>query len=96
MFQKKDIIYSETLGVCMVDDIVKLSDSRKDTYRYYLLRSVFDKTQKAYIPVENHAVMLRRLISCEAARELRESENFEKSSELVKNEVNYVLKKSGN
>ncbi len=54
MFQKKEVIYSETIGVCVVDDIVKLADSRKDTYNYYLLRSVFDKTKKAYIPVENH------------------------------------------
>ncbi len=35
MFQKKEVIYSETIGVCVVDDIVKLADSRKDTYNYY-------------------------------------------------------------
>ncbi len=63
MFQKKDVIYSETIGVCIVEDIVKLADNRKDTYSYYLLRSAFDKTKKAYIPVENHTVRLRALIT---------------------------------
>ena len=29
MFQKKDIIYSETIGVCVVDDIVKLADNKR-------------------------------------------------------------------
>lgn len=91
MFQKKDIIYSETIGVCIVDDIVKLADSRKDTYQYYLLRSVFDKTQKAYIPVENHAVRLRELMPPEEAQVIKDSKGFEECSELIKNEVKYVL-----
>ena len=34
LFQKKEIIYSETIGVCVVDDIVKLADNKKDTYNY--------------------------------------------------------------
>ena len=29
MFQKKDIIYSETLGVCQVENIVQLSVSKE-------------------------------------------------------------------
>ena len=93
MFQKKEIIYSETLGVCTVDDIVKLSDSRKDTYSYYLLRSVFDKTKKAYIPVENHSVKLRELISLEEAQALKNSDNFDQLSQTSKDEVTYVLDK---
>lgn len=93
LFQKKDIIYSETIGVCIVDDIVKLADSRKDTYSYYLLRSAFDKTKKAYIPVENHSVMLRELITKEEAQELKNSETFDEYSQTIKDEVTYVLSK---
>ena len=93
MFQKRDIIYSETLGVCTVDDIVKLSDSRKDTYSYYLLRSLFDKTKKAYIPVENHSVKLRELISLEEAQVLKDSDDFDQYSQIAKDEVTYVLDK---
>ncbi len=93
MFQKKEIIYSETLGVCIVDDIVKLADNRKDTYSYYLLRSVFDRTKKAYIPVENHSVKLRTLITAQEAQAIKEHEDFDQYSQAVRNEVNYVLSK---
>ena len=30
MFQKKQIIYSETLGVCVVDNIVSLAASKRE------------------------------------------------------------------
>ncbi len=91
MFQKKDVIYSETIGVCIVEDIVKLADNRKDTYSYYLLRSAFDKTKKAYIPVENHTVKLRTLISREEAQALKNSEKFDQFSQTIKDEAHYVL-----
>lgn len=94
MFQKKDIIYSETLGVCTVDDIVKLADNRKDTYNYYLLRPIFDKTKKAYIPVENHSVKLRELITPEEAQTVKNSADFDQCNQMVKNEVAYVLAKN--
>ncbi|MBO5144349.1 MAG: CarD-like/TRCF domain protein [Lachnospiraceae bacterium] len=94
MFQKKEIIYSETLGVCTVDDIVKLADSRKDTYYYYLLRSVFDKNKKAYIPVENHSVQLRNLITRQEAFRLHEDEKFNEQSAQIKGEVQYVIEKA--
>lgn len=93
LFQKKDIIYSETLGVCIVDSIVNLSDSRKDTYSYYLLRSIFDKTKKAYIPVENHSVKLRELITSEEAQTLKNGEGFDQLSQIAKDEITYVLAK---
>ena len=93
MFQKKDMIFSETLGVCSVDDIVKLADNKKDTYYYYLLRSVYDKSKKAYIPVENHAVQLRELITKEEALCLQMEEDFDKKSEQIKGEVRYVIEK---
>ena len=93
LFQKKDMIFSETLGVCSVDDIVKLADNKKDTYYYYLLRSVYDKSKKAYIPVENHSVQLRELITKEEALCLQMEEDFDKKSEQIKGEVRYVIEK---
>lgn len=93
MFQKKEVIYSENIGVCVVDDIVKLSDSRKESYNYYLLRSVYDKSKKAYIPVDNHSVQLRNLITYDEAKALFNEEDFKEQSELIKGEVNYILKK---
>ena len=94
LFQKKEIIYSETIGVCVVDDIVKLADNKKDTYNYYLLRSVFDKTKKAYIPVENHTVQLRGLITLQEALALCEAADYEEKSEQVRGEAAYVIEKA--
>ena len=94
MFQKKEVIYSETIGVCVVDDIVKLADNKKDTYNYYLLRSAFDKSKKAYIPVENHSVHLRNLITLQEALALRDEEDYDEKSEQVKAEAAYVIGKS--
>ena len=96
MFQKKDIIYSDTIGVCVVDDIVKLADNKKDTYQYYLLRSVADRKKKAYIPVENHAVQLRRLMTLQEAVSVQKEPDYEKKDTLVKGEVLYVIENSKN
>lgn len=94
LFQKKEVIYSETLGVCIVEDIVKLADARKDTYNYYLLRAVSDKTKKAYIPVEHHTVQLRNLITLQEAQALQDAEGFSEKSEQIKSEVAYVIAQS--
>lgn len=94
LFQKKEVIYSETLGVCIVDDIVKLADNKKESYNYYLLRSVFDKTKKAYIPVENHTVQLRNLITPKEAMALRDAEDYDEKSEQIRGEAAYVIEKS--
>lgn len=94
LFQKKEVIYSETIGVCVVDDIVKLADNKKESYNYYLLRSVFDRTKKAYIPVENHTVQLRNLITLQEALAIRDEEHYDEKSEQVKGEVTYVIGKA--
>jgi hypothetical protein len=91
-FQKKEIIFSETLGVCIVEDIVKLSDNRKETYNYYLLKSIYDKSKKAYIPIENHSVQLRNLITYDEAKALFDDEDFKNQKDIIKGEVKYVLK----
>jgi hypothetical protein len=92
VFQKKEIIFSETLGVCIVEDIVKLSDNRKETYNYYLLKSIYDKSKKAYIPIENHSVQLRNLITYDEAKVLFDDEDFKNQKDIIKGEVKYVLK----
>ena len=70
MFQKKDYIYSETMGVCLVADITNLAAKKAAAVSYYVLKSVYQKDKVAYIPVENHTVELRELITPEQAREI--------------------------
>lgn len=94
LFQKKDIIYSETIGVCIVEDIVKLADNKRDIYQYYLLSPISDRKKRAYIPVENHTVLLRNLISLQEALALRETNDYEKKSVPIKEEVLYVIENS--
>lgn len=89
-FEKKDIIYSESLGVCKVDDVVKLSQKKGEGILYYVLRSVTDKKKVAYIPVEKHEVQLRSLIDRETAKQLKE-DGYKELSTQRKQEVDYVL-----
>lgn len=90
-FNKKDIIFSESLGVCRVDEVTNLSQQNGDTIAYYGLRSVFDKTKVSYIPIKKHSVQLRPLISLEEAKALKEN-GYEEATDLVKKEIDYVLK----
>lgn len=91
MFEKKQIIYSETLGVCKVDNIVSLSANRSEPgVPYYVLKSIFDASKVSYIPVDNHQVALRELFTEEEARALQGTEAFEKD-ERLRQAVEYVL-----
>jgi hypothetical protein len=93
MFEKKQIIYSETQGVCRVDNIVKLSATRGGQgVLYYVLRSVFDHSNVAYIPVDNHQVQLRELFTAEEARALKGTEAL-REDEKLKQAVEYILSK---
>ena len=87
MFNKKEVIYSEGIGVCMVADIVNLSVNKKEPIQYYLLKSVFEKNKTSYIPVNGHQVTLRPLITVEEA-EVKSKR--EKISEHEKKEIEYV------
>lgn len=89
-FEKKEIIYSETLGVCRVEDVVKLSQKKGETILYYVLRPVADKGKVAYIPVEKHSVLLRRLIDQETAANVKKN-GYKDLPDLRKQEVDYVL-----
>lgn len=96
MFEKKQIIYSETQGVCQVENIVSLAASRRaPKVPYYVLRCLFDKSSVSYIPVEHHQVKLRELFTKEEAQELDGTQALEEDTNL-KQAVNYVLgKKEG-
>ena len=67
MFEKKTYIYDEEMGVCFIEDIARLATKNKQELGYYVLRSVYRKDKVAYIPVENHEVQLRELITKEEA-----------------------------
>lgn len=90
MFEKKDVIFSETLGVCQVAELTRLSAKNGDQVLYYGLRSVFDKGKVSYIPVDHHQVQLRNLISYEEAEKLSANPP-ENQTEHEKREVEYVL-----
>ena len=90
MFQKRQKIYSETQGVCVVDAIVQLPVGRGETLPYYVLKSVFDTSKVSYIPVNNHQVSLRELFTEEEAKALLESPELDEN-ELLKAAVLYVL-----
>lgn len=92
MFEKKDFIFSDTMGVCVVADIVRLAPKNRigEPVPYYLLKSAFDKSKVAYIPVEKHQVALRPLMTKEEALEVSD-EALEKMNDLQKAEVAFVL-----
>ena len=91
MFEKKQIIYSETQGVCRVDNIVSLSATKGvPGVPYYVLRSVFDTDKVSYIPVDHHQVVLRELFTREEAQALIGTEELERDEKL-KEAVEYVL-----
>ena len=89
MFQKKQTIYSETQGVCIVENIVQLPAGKGKTLPYYVLKSIMDE-KTSYIPVNNHQVILRELFSEEEARGLLQDPELEKNQQL-KAAVEYVL-----
>ena len=93
-FQKKQIIYSETQGVCIVDYIVQLPATKGETLPYYVLKSVFDTSKVSYIPVQNHQVVLRELFTEEEAQEIMKNPELMKN-EILKAAVEYVLQQKG-
>ena len=90
MFQKKQKIYSETQGVCIVENIVQLPAGKGEKIPYYVLKSIMDE-KVSYIPVKNHQVLLRELFTQEEAKELLKNPELEKNEQL-KAALHYVLK----
>ena len=92
MFQKKQYIYSETLGVCQVENITQLSVGKAGQAAYYVLRPVFAKEEVSYIPVENHQVVLRELFSEEEAKQIESDPSIDLTKDLkLKDAVDFVL-----
>ena len=91
MFQKKDYIYSESVGVCRVDDVTKISMKSLESPMYYVLRSHYDKSKVCYIPVEHHKVALRPLRSREEIEKLLEHTDASTLSIEEQGEAAYVL-----
>lgn len=94
MFQKKQKIYSETQGVCIVENIVQLPAGKNTKVPYYVLKPVLNTEKVSYIPVENHQVALRELFTREEAEKLLNTPDLEKN-ELLKAAVDYVLQSEG-
>ncbi len=87
-FEKNDMIFSESIGVCKVTDIVNLM-SDKQYIKYYVLTPIIGRgNSPSYIPVYNHQVLLRPLIS---PAEAKAKEALTEISELEKQEIKYVL-----
>ena len=92
MFEKKQIIYSETMGVCQVDNIVSLSATRGEAgVPYYVLRSLTDKSKVSYIPVDHHQVALRENFTRQDAQSILGTDELKKNP-LLKEAVEYVLR----
>lgn len=92
MFQKNQYIYSETLGVCHVDNIAQLSAGRMNPVAYYVLTPVFAKEGTSYIPVENHQVALREMFTEEEARAMEEDPELDlEKNPLLKDAIDFVL-----
>ncbi len=90
MFEKKDIIFSETLGVCQVAELPKLPAKNGEQIPYYGLKSIYDKSKVSYIPVDHHQVQLRELISYADAKKLL-TDPPEDLNELLRQEAEYVI-----
>ena len=91
MFEKKQLIYSGTLGICQVDNIVNLSATKGiATTPYYVLKQVMGEKKTSYIPVEEHQVELREIFTKEEANELIKDEN-NKKNEVLYQALKYVL-----
>lgn len=91
MFQKKDIIFSESIGVCRVDDVTKITMRVGESPMYYVLRSYYDKSKVCYIPVENHQVTLRNLRNREEIENLLKTTEAKLLSPPEQGEAAYVL-----
>ena len=91
MFQKKQYIYSETLGVCLVENITQLTTQNVQA-SYYVLRPVFAKEEVSYIPVENHQVVLRELFTEEEANRIEQDPEIDlEKDQKLKDAVDFVL-----
>lgn len=90
MFQKKQYIYSEDLGICKVENIVSLSATKgAEAVPYYALKSLYNE-KTAYIPVDNHQTVLREIFTRDEAVALQNQEETNKNP-MLKHAIEFVL-----
>lgn len=71
MFQVKDIVIYGHHGVCEITEIGTLKMPMADQEKlYYTLRPVYHKDSAVYAPVENRKIIMRPVITKEAAEKL--------------------------
>lgn len=71
MFQVNDIVIYGHHGVCEITEIGTLKMPMADQAKlYYTLRPVYRKDSAVYAPVENRKIVMRPVITKEAAEEL--------------------------
>ena len=71
MFQVNDVVVYGHHGVCEITNIGTLNMPMADKEKlYYTLRPVYHKESLVYAPVENQRIVMRSVISKEAAEEL--------------------------
>ena len=95
MFEKKSVIYNENMGVCRVEDITNLTLKKGDPITYYVLRSLYENDKVAYIPVQEHNVVLRELITREEALEKKkrwqQEENGEETAKKEQDTISWRI-----
>ncbi len=91
-FSKHEVIFSESMGVCEVSDIINLSVNKKPPIQYYVITPIQSSKSPSYIPVEGHQVMLRHLVTTEEAKNKM---NAEEINDMERAEIDYVMEKSG-
>lgn len=92
-FEKKQVIFSDALGVCVVAEVTKLSSGKSEPILYYKLNSLFEKGKTAYVPAVGHKVKLRELITIEEAESISK-DSMENMSPMLVHEIKYVIEKS--
>jgi RNA polymerase-interacting CarD/CdnL/TRCF family regulator len=71
MFEKGEIVYYGTAGVCEVSDVSRSPFDKNDDRIYYVLSPRdFDNGTVIYAPADNSQVVIRHLISAENAEML--------------------------
>ena len=71
MFEVGEYVVYGTKGVCQIEDIthVDIPGASKDRL-YYVMRQMEDGTGKIYVPIDNEKIVMRKVITREAAQEL--------------------------
>jgi len=93
IYEKKQVIFSDSLGVCVVAEVTKLSSGKTEPVLYYKLNSLYEKGKTAYVPAVGHKVKLRELITVEEAEKLKEKVTEDTETKIL-HEINYVLEKN--